>query len=84
MKLDKAKFFKTEFGVSLEDCISTWDKCLACGDRQGALWCQIQWEVYQMAIYHCYGINYYFTRTDKYVAVVTEDESDWLIKWRRK
>ena len=42
-----------------------------------------QLEVYKMAIKYFCGIEYHFTRTDEYFGLVTEDETDWLIKIER-
>lgn len=50
-------------------------KCVEC--------CFAQWAVYKMAIKQFYGIEYHFTRTDEYFGVVTQDETDWLIKIER-
>ena len=37
-----------------------------------------------MAIQQFYGVEYCFTRTDKYYGLVTENETDWLFKVERK
>lgn len=83
MKMNKEKFLKTEVGVSLQECIECWDDSLERGDTKGSSWCQAQWEVYKMAVMQFYGIEYYFTRTDEYFGVCTEDESDWLFRVER-
>ena len=92
MKLNKEQFLKTEFGGELECTITAWDKALEMQwlhdyaseeykeGMKDALWCQAQWEVYQMAIKHFYGVEYHFTRTDEYFGLCTEDESDFLMK----
>lgn len=92
MKLDKEKFLETELGSELDSCIRAWDEAL---DNQFlypygtishenaekiAHWCQAQWEVYKIAIKQFYGVEYWFTRTEDYFGLVTEDESDWLLK----
>lgn len=46
-------------------------------------WCQAQWEVYQLALKQFYSLEYHFTRTDDYYGLVTEDKSDWLMKFDR-
>ncbi len=83
MKMNKGKFLETELGSSLMECVTAWDKWIEIGDRKAALWCQAQWEVYQMAVKQFYGIEYHFTRTDEYFGVVTEDETNWLFKVER-
>ncbi len=53
-----------------------WDKtCQSCQDK---------WEVFKLAIKQFYGIEYNFTRTDEYFGLVTENETDWLIKEERE
>lgn len=83
MKLNKGKFLKTEFGASLQECITAWDKWLEVKDEKAAIWCQAQWEVYQMALRQFYGVEYHFTRTDEYFGICTEDAVDWLFKVKR-
>lgn len=46
-------------------------------------WCQAQWEVYQLALRHFYKLEYQFSRTDECYGLVTEDGTDWLIKFDR-
>lgn len=83
MKLNKDKFLKTEVGSSMKECVTAWDKWLTLRDRDAATWCQAQWEVYQMMMRQFYGIEYYFSRTDEYFGICTEDETDWLMKVER-
>lgn len=95
MKMNKEKFLKTEFGSSLVECVIAWDYWIGkrsigsvCDEnqrkiREAANVCQGQWEVYQKAIRQFYGIEYHFSRTDEYFGIVTEDETDWLIKIKR-
>lgn len=40
-------------------------------------------DVFKIAIKQFYGIEYHFTRTDEYFGLVTEDETDWLLKIER-
>lgn len=42
--------------------------------------CQDRWEVFKLAIKQFYGIEIFFTRTDTYFGVRTEDENLWLMK----
>lgn len=84
MKLNKEKFLKTEFGSRLEECVIAWDFYLEKRERDDARQCQAQWEIYQLAMKQFYGVEYYFTRTDEYCGVCTEDETDWLLKRERK
>ncbi len=95
LKLNKEKFLETEMGRELKYCITRWDKVLGICSRYqwgtpehrkaraAADKCQVQWEVYQMALRQFYGVEYCFTRTDEYFGVVTQDEEDWLLKVER-
>ena len=88
MKMNKEQFLKTEFGWELESTITAWDDALSRNREDKEVlrtlaWCQAQWEVYQMAIKHFYGVEYHFTRTDEYYGLCTEDESDWLMRVKR-
>lgn len=92
MKLNKEKFLKTEFGCELKCMITAWDSALEKNRRTGddrdilntLAWCQAQWEVYKMAIKHMYGVEYWFSGTDEYFGLCTEDGSDWLMKVDRE
>lgn len=98
MKMNKEKFLKTELGSSMIECVKAWDHWLTESKRyahdlmtnreyksakEAATRCQAQWKVYQMAVRQFYGIEYYFTRTDEYFGICTEDEADWLLKVER-
>lgn len=94
-KAIKDKFLESEFGSSLKECIMAWDNAINefhihpfySEDFKRSYKvnyrCQVQWEVYKMAIKEFYGIEYFFTRTDEYFGVCTEDETDWLFKVNR-
>ena len=95
MKLNKDKFLKTEVGNGMVECVMAWDEALTEQNkyiwdseehrraRRAADWCQAQWEVYKMMMRQFYGIEYYFSRTDEYFGICTEDETDWLMKVER-
>lgn len=94
-KAIKDKFLESEFGSSLKECIMAWDNAINefhihpfySEDFKRSYKvnyrCQVQWKVYKMAIKEFYGIEYFFTRTDEYFGVCTEDETDWLFKVNR-
>ena len=46
--------------------------------------CQDRWEVFKLMIQQFYGIEFSFTRTDKYFGLCTEDEKLWLMRVERK
>lgn len=97
MKLNKEKFFKTELGQNLKECVTAWDRALItlreCSISlpqtreeyrralQTVLWCQAQWEVYQLMLKQIYGISCHFYRTDSrygndYFGIVLDGTSD--------
>lgn len=93
MIFNKDKFFDTEFGVKLRDCIRTLDEAveeqakyeISEGEaywhaRAEVLRCLAQWEVYQLAMKQFYSIELHFTRTDDYFGLCTEDEAFFLMK----
>lgn len=45
--------------------------------------CGIQWSVYKMVLLQFFGVEYWFTRTDEYFGLVTEDGENWLFKIER-
>ena len=84
MKLNKETFLKTGFGAEMTNCVDCWDLYLSTKDYDRAMWCQAQWEVYQMAVKQFYGVEYHFTRNNEYYGIVTEDYNDWLYKVERR
>ena len=86
MKLNVKKFMETEMGGELEETIRAWDKAL--DERRkatpGIRNCQDRWEVFKLAIKQFYGIEFFFTRTDEYFGVCSEDENIWLMKEKRE
>ncbi len=99
MELDKEAFLQTDFGCMLKENIERWDDLLTrytlfhssakwenklyLSARFGLERCSAHWSGCQAALQHVYGISYYFTRTDEYFGVCTEDEKDWLFKIER-
>ncbi len=99
MKLNVKKFMKTEMGGELEETICTWNQAIieaakalhecGCMDVAYKDWkavcnsCEDKWKVFKLAIKQFYGIEFFFTRTDTYYGVCTEDESVWLMKEMR-
>ena len=80
MKFVKEKFLRSEFGTAMQSCIADWDKYLSERDETAAGQCMAQWQVYQLALWQFYDKEYCFTRTDDYFCIVTETETDWLMK----
>lgn len=99
MKLNVKEFMKTEMGCELEETIRTWNQAIieeakalrkwGCMDVTSKEWkaicksCEDKWKVFKLAIKQFYGIEFFFTRTDTYYGVCTEDESIWLMKVER-
>ena len=76
----------------LRDCIDGLDDCLTKlavdpGNefliREKACFLN-QWDVYQRVLFDLLGRDYFFSRTDAYYGVCTEDEEEWLFKVERK
>lgn len=84
MKFNKEEFLKSEFGTAMQECVANWDKHLSEGNRIAAGQYMAQWLVYRLALRQFYGKEYCFSRTDDYFGIVTEDETDWLMKVERK
>ncbi len=92
---NKEKFLKTDFGKALKKCVTDFDTALTARSKHyvGSDEYHLeqknvnvllgQWQVYQAAMQQFYGLWLYFTRTDKYFGVCTEDESFWLFKIER-
>ena len=97
MKLYKDKFLLSEFGSELTSTVcaidfylneksklsyfenpNTYKKLENCISTLFA-----QWEVYKLALKCFYGIEYHFTRTDKYFGIVTRSQDEWLFKKNR-
>lgn len=45
--------------------------------------CQDRWDIFKLAIKQFCGIEFFFTRTDEYFGICTEDETEWLMKVER-
>ena len=92
---NKEKFLGTDFGKALKECVTDFDAALtACSkhyvgsdeyhlEQKNADVLLGQWWVYQLAMQQFYGLWLYFTQTDEYFGVCTEDEAFWLIKIER-
>lgn len=88
MKLIKEKFFKTELGLNLLECITAWDKALIQQRKYSGLtefrdeyrrarktveWCNAQWKVYQLVLKQFYNLECHFSDIDRYFGIVTDD-----------
>lgn len=86
MKFNEKTFLKTELGANMTECVNAWDNALfeksnhsidtdeyrrACNV---CLWCQAQWEIYQIAVRQFYHIEIHFSRTDEYYGICTDNE----------
>ena len=96
LELNKREFLQSDLGQALIDVIISWDQALDESRHyyqqtpEFEYWNKValinreEWEIFKKTLYHFYGIEYYFTRTDEYFGVVTEDETNWLIKIERE
>lgn len=94
---DKKRFLRSDMGKHLENMIKMWDEALTTKDNifrgEGTSElevdvafaisdrCIARWEVYKIMFKHFYNLDYYFTRTDEYFGICTENESEWLYKF---
>lgn len=84
MELNKEEFLKTEFGTELKNCVMMIDYYhYSFKNRKEEAWWRAQWFVYEGALKHFYGIEYYYICTDKYFGAATADRKDWLFKIKR-
>lgn len=95
--LFKKKFLKSELGLSLQECICSWDTALIilkdysfrpeseeyCRAKQISDRCEAQWIVFKLALNHFYGIEYCFVRSNDCFGVASFDGSDWLFRIQR-
>ncbi len=96
LKMNEKKFFKTEFGAELDQCVKALDKTLelrAKAEHFSEEWKKEQkaldelfarLDVYKQGLRTFYGLNLCFTRTDEYFGLCTEDESYFLMKIDRE
>ncbi len=91
MKLNKEDFLKTEVGALLRNTVEEWDRALGTLGREHNVkvistlaWCQARWTVFQAVMRQFYDRDYFFSRTDEYYGICTDDQSDWLFKIDRE
>lgn len=92
---NKVEFLNSIFGKGLIQCIQGWDAQLFKMYQFGELTPEYraaeylahgyesQWNVYKN-FFRYIGLRYNFTRTDEYVGICSDDETDWLIKIDRQ
>ncbi len=81
------KFLKSEAGLQMKEIIRLWDRTLSDYDdeerKHKCNVCGAMWDVYKVFLKQMYGIEFYFTRTDEYFGVCSEDEKIFLMKEER-
>ena len=90
--MTKQEFLKTEVGTAMRSCVRLLNESLEKREsvRYGSVeyekhtgmarCCLAQWDVYAIVLRELFGQEYYFSRTDEYFGVCTEDEKDWLFR----
>ena len=92
---NKEDFLNSIFGRGLIECIQWWDKHLC--EMSKFNWVtpeyrsaeylahgyESQWAVYKK-YFRTIGLEYNFSRTDKYFGICSDNETDWLIKFDRQ
>lgn len=99
MEMNKDEFLKSELGLNLLDCLTTFNGAINLSEiitlnqanfaeieRVNRVVCEYaaRLEIYRLAIKQFYGITYHFLRTDLEYGLVTSDMGDWLIKYERQ
>ena len=84
MEFNKEEFLKSELGIEVIQCCQALETAIASDDKEDRHYYLGKWRAYQDMLKYIYGVYYSFTRMDEYFGAVTEDESDWLFKVKRK
>lgn len=74
------KFLETDLGKVMVVVIHDWENAIQEEDEHLQDICYGKWSIIQIALRQLYGKEFYFSRTDDYYGVTTEDEKIWLIK----
>ncbi len=74
------KFLETELGKAMIEVIQGWETAIQEQDDTQIDICCGKWTIIKIALKQLYGKDFYFSRTDDYYGVTTEDEKIWLIK----
>lgn len=81
------EFLQTEAGKDMQETIMMWDRVLTRQESDqkdhASNVCGAKWDVYKMFLKQLYGIEFFFTRTDEYFGICTEDEQIFLMKMKR-
>lgn len=95
--MNKEEFLRTELGMGIcitarelnfliteQAKISEWENLSEYDEYKTRIQIRLtKLDVFKLAIKQFYGIEYHFTRTEEYFGLVTEDETDWLLKIER-
>ena len=74
------KFLETDLGKAMIEVIQGWETAIQEQDDTQIDICCGKWTIIKIALKQLYGKDFYFSRTDDYYGVTTEDEKIWLIK----
>lgn len=74
------KFLETDLGKVMVVVIHDWENAIQEEEEHLQDICYGKWSIIQIALRQLYGKEFYFSRTDDYYGVTTEDEKIWLIK----
>lgn len=96
--LSMAQFKETTIYAEMCETVASWDAALIMQDKESvkedcmqsryykeqSAVCAAKWEVFKMILKWFFETEYFFTRTDDYFGICTEDESDYLLKVERE
>lgn len=82
-----ADFMASSAGEELKETIRSWDRVLKEADNEERGWksavCAAEWNGFKEVLKYISGIEFFFSRTDEYFGICTEDEAIWLFKEER-
>ena len=74
------KFLETDLGKVMVVVIHDWEYAIQEEEEHLQDICCGKWSIIQIALKQLYGKEFYFSRTEDYYGVTTEDKKIWLIK----
>ena len=90
MEINKKNFWTGELGHELVSCMMKLDSALDdmhkidhCYSFTDVDLYNVKLEAYELVLKELYGIQFYFTRNDKYFGLISEDGEFWVVKVER-
>lgn len=67
-------FWQMEMGAEMISTARSWNMAIEKHDRDARHELQSRWEAFEISFRYMFGIEIFFTRTDEYFGICTEDE----------